>query len=917
MQWQEFRSHIRHLPTRDISQIERAFELGKKVHASQKRKSGEPYFTHPVAVAHMLADIGADADTLIAALLHDTVEDTPLTLKEIDGQFDGSVATIIDGVTKLNASDVAASPKLDEQTETLRKIFTLMQQDVRIMVIKLVDRLHNMQTAEFLAPERQKTLAKETLEVYVKIADKLCMQDLRDELEALCLAILDAETYAQLTEIRSRNELRGNDIIEAIRHQLRTHDRHLASRTLSHFECKTWEQLRSQMQMGGSVATGLSSITTVFVCEDVDHCYRILGALHQLWKREVMSFQDFINAPQINGYQGLHTTIIVGDGTRVRCKIRTREMQEYARQGIATKCFDPKAQGIAEYLPWTQRITPLTSDTEGSSNDFWQSLQSDILGESIVIHGPDDQTVQLPREATVLDGAFYLLQEDALRTQSIKMNGTDVPFSRTLTNAASLDVTLSDRATWDRDWLRQVRTGFAAAKIRTALAQQSHKNKLSIGREMLQQVLTERKRGFIEEFQEQTLASQLELLGYRSLDDVYVSIADGRLEPSDVYRALFERPEKKNPAKAHVSIVIYAVDMENVDTMDRINLVHRSHGQSLEDIHYHRLGNGRSRVTLRVRMDTHILNSFQQSLTTAGAERVQLRHLPRTKHLIFIAALVLIWGLDPIFAKLVLSQHISTSLFTFIRAWTVFLFALMLLIMLNRGRQTLVRIPLNHPSLWIAGISLFLMNLLTYIFLSNGSPLLYNTLLRANAVIITFPLIANPRWWRSVIMSTALGIAGIVLIVTGPFTARDLLLMTGIVVIFNVYTRATGRFQSIARIQARYIQLFATISFISALSSLILFPLGQISLPDNPGAIGLAAAYAMVFVGLPYLIFHAITDDFGYATLSPWLNAMVLVTLIAQIGILHDTTGFTYLIPAGVLLSIASLLASRIRRTAD
>ncbi len=319
MQWQEFRSHVRHLPTLQIARIEQAFELGKKVHAGQKRKSGEDYFSHPVAVAHMLADMHADADTLIAALLHDTVEDTPLTLDEIKVIFGEEVTVLIDGVTKLDAKEVAMSPKLDEQIESIRKIFTLMQKDVRIMVIKLVDRLHNIQTIQFLKPERQQTLAQETLEVYVKIADKLCMQDLRDELEALCLAVLQPELFPKLLELRGNNEQRGATIIKTIQTKVREHDRVLASHITFGFEPKIWDQIAAQLSAGGAVTTGLSFITIAIECDDIDGCYRALGALHQLWQREVLSFQDYINAPRLNGYQGLHTTIIAEDGTRVRC----------------------------------------------------------------------------------------------------------------------------------------------------------------------------------------------------------------------------------------------------------------------------------------------------------------------------------------------------------------------------------------------------------------------------------------------------------------------------------------------------------------------------------------------------------------------------------------------------------------------
>ena len=215
MQWSEFRAHVRHLSSEDLDRVKTAFGRGEEAHSGQKRKSGEPYFTHCIAVANSLADMGADADTIIAALLHDAIEDTPLTLEMIEQEFDSSVPSLIDGVTKLDETELKENPTFEQETETLRKIFTYMQQDVRIMIIKLADRLHNMQTLKFLDPKRQQSLAEETRDVYVKIADRLSMRDFRDELEALCISILEPDLFGQLTELRRKNK-KTNDIIYVI-----------------------------------------------------------------------------------------------------------------------------------------------------------------------------------------------------------------------------------------------------------------------------------------------------------------------------------------------------------------------------------------------------------------------------------------------------------------------------------------------------------------------------------------------------------------------------------------------------------------------------------------------------------------------------------------------------------------------------
>ena len=239
MQWNVFRSHIAYLSKADITRVSKAFELGAELHKDQKRRSGQLYFTHPIAVAHKLADYHADADTIIAALLHDTVEDTPITLSEIHDQFNGSVAELIDGVTKLTPEDVQGNPALDDNIETLRKLFTYLEKDVRIVIIKLADRLHNMQTVEHLSEKRQISYAQETLDVYVKIADQLSMRDLRDELENLCLSILKPDLCEKLHALDAENERLGKQIIKRITTTLDKEG--VLDNKQIHFEYKSWQ----------------------------------------------------------------------------------------------------------------------------------------------------------------------------------------------------------------------------------------------------------------------------------------------------------------------------------------------------------------------------------------------------------------------------------------------------------------------------------------------------------------------------------------------------------------------------------------------------------------------------------------------------------------------------------------------------
>jgi guanosine-3',5'-bis(diphosphate) 3'-pyrophosphohydrolase len=335
------------------------------------------------------------------------------------------------------------------------------------------------------------------------------------------------------------------------------------------------------------------------------------------WPRVTLSFEDFINAPSINGYRGLHTTIILPSGTRVRCKIRTHEMHDYARRGVTTLCFTQKS-GVLELLSWTKSISPLADSTEGKSDSFFESLKSEILGESIIVYGPGDESVQLPKGSTALDGMVQLFPDRALKLQTILVNGKEVPFSTPLTQAAALNATYAEHNTVQRDWLQSVQTHLAAVSIRDALVRQSEQKKIEVGKRLLQEAMTERKRGFLEEFDERQLKRRLELIGETSLQNVYIAIAEGRLEATEAYDAIFGT---RSDSGTHLqkTLVRYTIDMSDLQAMDGVNHCHRKHGAALDSIRYVRMRNGDAQVVVRGRFTDEQLLAFTRELTLARA----------------------------------------------------------------------------------------------------------------------------------------------------------------------------------------------------------------------------------------------------------------------------------------------------------
>ena len=890
MQWRSFCRHVEHLSKKDQTRLKEAFDLGEKSHEGQKRLSGDPYFIHPVSTAEKLAAMGADADTLVAALLHDTVEDTSLTLKEIDKQFNGKVASLIDGVTKLVHRDVQSKPTLDEKIETLRKIFTTMQDDVRIMVIKLADRLHNMETIEFRSPEKQLVYARETHDTYVKISERFCMIDMADELEELCMSVLDPKLLQRLKTLRASNEKLGEQYLIEMKACLHKVDPSLE--TSVQFTHKPWRKLKVQLQSGGGVVTGVSALTAIVLCKDTPSCYTALGDLHKCWRREQLSFQDYINSPLSNGYQGLHTTVILTDGTRVRCKIRTHDMQEYAHRGISMRCFDSEAMGILDYLPWTERITPLTEDTTDRSQAFWESLQSDILGESIIIHGTDDQAVLLPQDATVLDGAFFCYGARALTLTAARVNGKEAILSDPLENGVSLEIDTNSSETVTWDWLKWTRTGLATAHIRTALAAKSPTKKAILGKQILQNIFDLNHRGFISEFDTKHLQARLHKLGYRSLAEAYRAIADGSVQPEVLYRSLFDSKRDVEQQMKHARCVLRFSAKEDADhilqtllqTMELKNI-------EITDLRVKKDSDARINVRLRGTM-THVQQqSIRQQLELLGVPSFSIRKAAE-EHIVmlFVPIMLLLWGLDPVAAHMLLKQPISAFDLTFIRLITVFGASALVFVVYSTAMKNKLK-PLSpfNPLLIGSGLLLALTALSSYLALSILNPNHYILFIIGGVLMGMFIkeyARRTTQWLRS-LMLLLFTIATLVLLlfiedisVIGiPFAIAA---TTG----FALYSYLSEHYQQ-GVIHARYPAFLFWLTVFGLPLALILIPFTHLYLIP-PQVLFTAIVYTLVFSLIPYALYFESMRRTHLHSLDAMLPLAVGATMIGEICCLRS-----------------------------
>ncbi|MBP9774012.1 MAG: HD domain-containing protein [Candidatus Peribacteraceae bacterium] len=907
MQWTDLDLFLRRLSSDDRTRIHDAYKLGEQKHDGQKRRSGEDYFSHPVAVAAILAEMQADPDTIVAALLHDTVEDTDLTLHEIRDLFGPTVAHLIEGVTKLSADELEEKSTLNEQIETLRKMFTLMQDDIRIMVIKLFDRLHNMQTVSFLSEKSQQALARETMEVYVKIADRLCMQDLRDELEGLCRAVLEPDLYKDLYHLKRLNCQNGKQKVLSIKTRIDgSAFSHLLEKITPLFENKTWDQLYAQRETNGAVS-GNADITCVFVCDSLDTCYQTLGMLHQLWLRESMSFQDFINAPAINGYQGLHTTVILEDGTRVRCKIRTAHMHAYARQGIATVCFSNERSRLAEILPWTQNISSLSADTAGRSNDFWESLQSDILGESILIHGPADEKVLLPKQSTALDGVFYLFHDDALRLESIRLNGKQATFATPLTHGITIDVTLATKPTVTRQWLDWTKTGMATAEIRKAISSsQTREQKIEIGKNLLQRIMHEKKRGFIEEFAENSLLSKV---SFATMDEVYVAIADGSLQVADAFMALFASSKKISKRKK-ICLLTYTINITDSHQVDAINAIFQRQGDSLLEIRSrHEPGTAFNTVTSKLSLLTAEQKKLISELEKAGAENVEI--IIRTKReILLLAIIILLWAANPVFARWFLFHGMTTLPLITLRLFTLSIFNIGFFAVWRLKHRTALSRPSNLPAIAsLPSIGMIGMTVTNYIALVTVPPSVHLSIQRLNSLITT--IIGLSR--RKIAIARPLSIFFIILILSiagfvwaiGRYIEAGIIFSVLLMLFYVLTSLSTESALQHNKLDIRQPYLSFQIGIFLGLAAIILIPFQALSGLLNHLTLP-AIFFVILCVAIPHACHSALlkTARFKYFT-----DALLLEIPIA---ILLESLLLGIILPISAYIIMGLLLATLI-----
>ena len=552
-------------PTANTDMIYIAYRLAKSAHIHQFRRSGAPYIEHPVQIAYIAAQLSLDATAISAALLHDVVEDTPYTYDDIKTLFGESVAEIVNGVTKLR--QIKYSSREEQQVENLRKMFFAMAKDIRVIMIKLIDRLHNMRTLNFMPQKKQLLISKETLDVYAPLAHRLGMSKIKIELEDLALKYLDPVAYEEITQSinqkKSERELYIKDIISELNNKL------LAMNIKGQVtgRAKHFYSIFRKMYTQNKTIDELYDLFAVRVIVDsVADCYAVLGMVHDLYTPVPMRFKDYIAMPKPNMYQSLHTTVIDPNGTPFEIQIRTWEMHKVAEEGIAAHWkYKEGISGKTDMdskLEWVRQLLDTQSNII-DTDDFFNTLKFDLFADEVFVFTPQGKVIALPAGSTVIDFAFAIHSQVGCKMSGAKVNGKIVPNSYIIQTGEIVEILTANTHGPSRDWLKICKTSQAKNKINQWFKRERRDENIEHGKELIERELRRLGNTHAQLFRPEWTENMTRRYGFQSLDDLYASVGYGGLTAQKVVVRLRDQwlQEQKDLEKQKKLELVY--DEEN------------------------------------------------------------------------------------------------------------------------------------------------------------------------------------------------------------------------------------------------------------------------------------------------------------------------------------------------------------------
>jgi GTP diphosphokinase / guanosine-3',5'-bis(diphosphate) 3'-diphosphatase len=532
-----------YLGPNSIEVIEKAYRFSAQCHIKQKRRSGDPYIIHPLEVSLIVADLGLDTSSIVAALLHDTVEDTDATLEDITREFDEQVSELVDGLTKI--AKIKFRSNQEKLAKNFRKMIVAMARDLRVIVIKLADRLHNMRTLGSMPHAKACRIAQETLDIYAPLANRLGIYGIKSELEDLCLRTLKKDVYQQLRDKVSQKRSQRQDYIEEVveilenaLHKYGFNHGKVYGRP-KHFYSIYKKMIDRHLEF--------EDVHDLFafriIVDDLKDCYEALGVVHSMWKPMPGRFKDYIAMPKANMYQSLHTTVIRPNGDPIEIQIRTKQMHDISEFGVAAhwqykETGKNEAADDLQKFSWLRQIVQWQSELQ-DPDEFLEALKVDLFDEEMFLFTPKADVISLPKEATALDFAFAVHTKIGLKTSGAKVNGRMVPIKKKVQSGDIVEILTSTNQRPKKDWLNYVTTTKARNKIRAALRSEQREQSKALGKELLLQEL-QRLNIDSNELEKSDRVETLIKAGKQSkLDDIYVAIGYGKLTSADLTKKAF------------------------------------------------------------------------------------------------------------------------------------------------------------------------------------------------------------------------------------------------------------------------------------------------------------------------------------------------------------------------------------------
>lgn len=541
-------------PDANTELVEKAYEYAKEMHGDQKRESGEPYISHPLEVAYILADMQLDSEAIAAGLLHDVIEDTKSDYSEVAARFGDNVAMLVEGVTKLDK--IQFTNKEEQQIESLRKMFLAMAKDIRVILIKLADRLHNMRTLKNVSPEKQRLKARETLEVYAPLAHRLGISTIKSELEDLALRHLDSVAYYEIAESikkkKSEREQYISDIIKTISEKLREMniEFQISGRAKSIYSI-----FRKMYAQNKSIYEIYDLFAVRVIVNTINECYTVLGMVHELYMPMPGRFKDYIAMPKPNMYQSLHTTVIGPEGQPCEIQIRTFEMHQTAEKGIAAHWkYKEGITGNRETatdskLAWIRQLLEIQKDLD-NAEEFMRSLKIDLFADEVFVFTPRGDVINLPAGATPIDFAFAIHSAVGNKMMGAKVNSKIVPLDYKLQTGDIVEVLTSSSVHGpSRDWLNICKTSQARSKINHWFKKERRTENIEAGKEMIEHEAKRLSLNMTSLFKKEYLDQALKRYGFASADDMYAAVGYGTMPAHKFISRLREYNKELQPEK--------------------------------------------------------------------------------------------------------------------------------------------------------------------------------------------------------------------------------------------------------------------------------------------------------------------------------------------------------------------------------